>query len=151
MASLGNKNPYWILKTMNCVEILDLLLPPHPPTPKPFLLHLPTSNCLINPKCCTGFDPHGSFHKLLLPTKTTWIFCLGSLLLLQQTESVHRGIRWVSEQTNMQPGLQKREKDLNILSYPSWEQEVLRSSTGEPLHYVLPATKNHIKTYLNIA
>jgi len=54
--------------------------------------------------------------------KTTWVSCLGSLLLLQQTESAHRRISWLSEQRNVQPGLQKREKDLNTHSYPFWEQ-----------------------------
>lgn len=117
MASLGNKNLYWISKnelTRNTGFMSSLA----PPLLRQFLLLWPASNCLIHPLHCTGLKAHRSFHKVILPVKTTWPFCLGSFLLLQQTRWSHIRIIWLSEQNNMQPGLRKSKKDLDTFSCP---------------------------------
>lgn len=116
MASLGNKNLYWISKNSEVTRNTGFMSSLPPLCSRQFLLPWPASNWLIYPQHCTGLKAHRSFHKVTLPVKTTRLFCLGSFLLLQQTESSHRRIIWLSEERNMQPGLHKSEKDLDTFS-----------------------------------
>lgn len=67
MASLGNKNLYWILENRELSRNTGFMSSLPSPLSRQLLLPRPASNYLIHSQHCTGFNARRSFHKVILP------------------------------------------------------------------------------------